>query len=314
LLSLLLVLLPVNLSASQDAAAALDEARQHIAKKRYSQAAAILEPAVASAEAIADEAIRGQAVAAIHFYAAVAYSGANDDAQAETHLREYLRLTPNARAVDPAKFEKRFIALFEKLTSDGNAEPGFDVYYPGFGTFDVPETKTPFDAFGPNPALQILGTKAEQREFRALTQSEDRAKFIEEFWKRRDPTPESTENEYKKTFLRRVAFAEKHFATRDVLGSMSDRGRVFILLGEPAFVRRRPITHHDAIIVADNALINGTIEQWVYRREQLPMKLSKERVMYRFVTQEGIGEAVLQKQEDAFAMQALAVAANPEKH
>jgi GWxTD domain-containing protein len=313
LLSLLLVLIPVTLSASQDAAAALDEARAHLAKKRYSEAATLLEPAVASAETIADPAIRSQALAAVHFYASVAYSGAHDDAKAETHLREYLRLTPNARAVDPAKYDKRFVALFESLTSEGDADPGFETYYPGFATLEVPETTTPVDAFGPNPALLILGSRAEQHDFRELTQAADREKFIEEFWKRRDATPETPENEFRTTFLRRVAFAEKNFATRDVLGPMSDRGKVFILLGEPSFVRRRPITRHDAIVVADNALVNGTIEQWVYGRDQLPMKLAKERVMYRFVTQEGIGEAVLQKQEDAFAMQALAVAAKPPK-
>jgi len=314
LLSLLFAVIPFTwTAAAQDAGAALAEARQHIAKKDYGKAASILEPAVQSAESISDPTTRGQALAAVHFYAAVAYSGAQDDPKAETHLKEYLRLTPNARAVDPAKYDKRFVALFERLTSDGNAEPGFENYYPGFGTFEAPATNTPPDVFGPNPALLLIGSKAEQKEFRALTAALEREKFIEDFWTRRDPTPGTPENEFRTTFLRRVAFADKNFATRDVLGSMSDRGRVFILLGEPAYVRRRPIMREDRIVVADNALINGTIEQWVYRREQLPMKLAKERVTYRFVTQEGIGEAVLQKQEDAFAMQALAVAANPKQ-
>jgi len=59
-----------------------------------------------------------------------------------------------------------------------------------------------------------------------------------------------------------------------------------------------------------NGLINGTIEQWVYNRDQLPIRLTKPSITFRFVTQEGIGTGVWQK-EDAYTQQALEIAANP---
>jgi hypothetical protein len=112
-----------------------------------------------------------------------------------------------------------------------------------------------------------------------------------------------------------VAFADTVFSTTEVRGSVSDRGKVFVLLGTPSFVRRRPIsredlTGHNRIWIATDAIINGTIEQWVYTREQLPMALSKQSLTYRFLTQAGIGIGVLHR-EDAYAMQALDAAMNP---
>jgi GWxTD domain-containing protein len=313
--SLLLALLALPLLASPaDPADVLSQARSHIANKQYREAAQELTPALDAADAIADPATRTQAVAAVHFYSAVAYSGLREDAQATKHLREYLEVTPKAHAIDPAKYEPHFVALFNDLMQTTQTASGFNVYYPGFGTFAALHTKyIEPDAFGPNPALLILGSKAEQQQFRSLFASAARAKFIEDFWKRRDPTPGTPRNEFQEAFNRRAVFADQAFATIDGLGSMTDRGKVFILLGEPAYIRRRPISERDAIVIFDNPIINGQIEQWIYTRDQMPMKLSKPRVMYRFVTQEGIGDHVLQRQEDAYAMQALAVAGNPQE-
>lgn len=56
-----------------------------------------------------------------------------------------------------------------------------------------------------------------------------------------------------------------------------------------------------------NKNVNGTMEHWVYSREQLPIAYSKDTVMYRFVTQDGVGDNALQK-DDAFAMNALSKA------
>lgn len=312
--SILLALFTLPVFAASDPAEALSQARTHITNRQFREAATLLAPALEAAETIADEAMRTQALAALHFYSAVAHSGLRDDTEATRHLRLYLAATPNARNIDSSKYDRRFVALFNDLAQTSADSSGFDNYYPGFPTFVVKESKhTQPDAFGPNPALLILGTREEQQKFRSLIASEERAAFINEFWKRRDPTPDTPRNEFQETFVRRAEFADKSFSTRDGLGAMSDRGKVFILLGEPAYVRRRPITQKDAIYIFDDYLINGTIEQWVYTRDQMPMKLSKPRVMYRFVTQEGIGQHILQKQEDAFAMQALSVAANPDR-
>ncbi|HKR65609.1 MAG TPA: GWxTD domain-containing protein [Thermoanaerobaculia bacterium] len=310
--TLLVAALTLPAFASVDPAEALAQARANISNKQYREAAAALDPAIEAAATIADPATRAQALSALHFYSAVAYAGIKDDVAATKHLREYLAANPNAHAIDASKYDKHFVELFNELAQAGQNASGFDSYYPGFGTFTPREKKyvNP-GAFGPNPALLILGTKAEQQQFRALVAEADREKFITEFWARRDPTPGTPQNEFQETFNRRAEFADQAFSTNDGLGSMTDRGKVFILLGEPAYVRRRPVMQEDKLVIIDNPVINGTIEQWVYTRDQMPMKLAKPRVMYRFVTHEGIGDHVLQRQEDVFAMQALVAAATP---
>jgi hypothetical protein len=60
----------------------------------------------------------------------------------------------------------------------------------------------------------------------------------------------------------------------------------------------------------ENEIINGTIELWTYTRERLPITIAKKGVIFRFVTQKGIGDNVLQR-EDVYGFQALAVAMNP---
>jgi GWxTD domain-containing protein len=139
----------------------------------------------------------------------------------------------------------------------------------------------------------------------------DRERFMDAFWKKRDLQPETPNNEFREAFLQRVAFADYAFAAPDARGATSDRGRVFVLLGIPSSVHRRPLTPLDRVQIVDRTVIlNGNIEQWVYTNAQLPVKIAKKYVGYRFVTQEGIGDNVLQR-EEPYAFQALMFAMNP---
>lgn len=72
---------------------------------------------------------------------------------------------------------------------------------------------------------------------------EQRPQLIEQFWKERDPTPETERNELKEEFLRRLQFALKHFsiATEGRPGSDTDRGKIYIIYGPPSEVQRRSI-------------------------------------------------------------------------
>ena len=70
--------------------------------------------------------------------------------------------------------------------------------------------------------------------FLALRTNAEREQFIKEFWRRRDPTPESEENEYREGYFKRIAYANQHFAFGAVAGWRADRGRVYILFGEPS--------------------------------------------------------------------------------
>src|SRR5215469_7546756 len=54
-------------------------------------------------------------------------------------------------------------------------------------------------------------TPEEEAAFKQLSDDEERDQFIEAFWQRRDPTPDTVENEYKEEHYRRIAYANEHF-------------------------------------------------------------------------------------------------------
>ena len=75
-------------------------------------------------------------------------------------------------------------------------------------------------------------TDEERAAFRQLTTDDKREHFIEQFWLRRDPTPGTTQNEFKEEHYRRTAYANEHFAEK-VPGWKTDRGRIYIQYGPP---------------------------------------------------------------------------------
>jgi GWxTD domain-containing protein len=82
-------------------------------------------------------------------------------------------------------------------------------------------------------------TPDERDAFRKLTNDAERDNFIEQFWRRRDPTPETEENEYKEEYYRRIAFANERFAA-GIPGWKTDRGRIYIIHGAPDSIEAHP--------------------------------------------------------------------------
>src|SRR6202158_1519578 len=73
-------------------------------------------------------------------------------------------------------------------------------------------------------------TDEERSAFMQLSNDEERDQFIEAFWQRRDPTPDTEENEFKEEHYRRIAYANEHYAA-GIPGWKSDRGRTYIVFG-----------------------------------------------------------------------------------
>src|SRR5438094_1195154 len=73
-------------------------------------------------------------------------------------------------------------------------------------------------------------TDEERSAFKQFSNDEERDQFIEQFWLRRDPTPDTLENEFKEEHYRRIAYANEHFAA-GIPGWKSDRGRIYIVYG-----------------------------------------------------------------------------------
>lgn len=75
---------------------------------------------------------------------------------------------------------------------------------------------------------------AERAAFEKLSSNEEREKFIEQFWQRRNPDPSSSTNAFKEEHYKRIAFANKHFATPSgTPGWQTDRGHIYIVYGPP---------------------------------------------------------------------------------
>jgi GWxTD domain-containing protein len=81
-----------------------------------------------------------------------------------------------------------------------------------------------------NQDVVYIITPEEKTAFKALSNDEERDAFIEQFWLRRDPTPDTPENEFKEEHYRRIAYANEHFAA-GIPGWKTDRGRIYIMWG-----------------------------------------------------------------------------------
>src|SRR4051812_22812730 len=73
-------------------------------------------------------------------------------------------------------------------------------------------------------------TDEERNAFKQLSNDEERDQFVEQFWLRRDPTPDTLENEFKEEHYRRIAYANEHFAA-GIPGWKTDRGRTYVVFG-----------------------------------------------------------------------------------
>jgi len=94
-----------------------------------------------------------------------------------------------------------------------------------------PELKKAYKDWLEKDVTYII-TDEERKAFKKLATDDERERFIEEFWRRRDPDPDTDENEFKEEYYERIAYANEHFAS-GLPGWKSDRGRIWIMYGKP---------------------------------------------------------------------------------
>jgi len=109
-------------------------------------------------------------------------------------------------------------------------------------------------------------TDEERQAFKRLSNDEERDQFIEQFWLRRDPTPDTVENEYKEEHYRRIAYANEHFAS-GVPGWRTDRGRMYIMYGPPDEIDAHPSggQYQRPIEEGGGSTTTYPFEDWRYR-------------------------------------------------
>jgi GWxTD domain-containing protein len=106
----------------------------------------------------------------------------------------------------------------------------------------------------------------ERKAFKQLSNDEERDQFIEAFWQRRDPTPDTEENEFKEEHYRRIAYANEHFAA-GIPGWKTDRGRIYIMYGPPDEIEAHPSggTYERPISEGGGETSTYPFEDWRYR-------------------------------------------------
>ena len=102
-----------------------------------------------------------------------------------------------------------------------------------------PELKKAYKDWLDKDVTYII-TDEERKAFKKLATDDERERFIEEFWRRRDPDPDTDENEFKEEYYERIAYANEHFAS-GIPGWKTDRGRIWIMYGKPDGTETHPM-------------------------------------------------------------------------
>ena len=124
--------------------------------------------------------------------------------------------------------------------------------------------------------MAYIITDAERAAFKRLESNEERDYFIEQFWLRRDPTPDTPENEFKEEHYRRIAYANENFAS-SVPGWKTDRGRIYITYGPPDEKESQ---------ASQLSLHTAAFERWRYRH----IDFVGNGIVIEFVQADGTGE------------------------
>jgi GWxTD domain-containing protein len=106
----------------------------------------------------------------------------------------------------------------------------------------------------------------ERKAYDKLTSNEERERFIEEFWRRRDPDPDTEENEFRDEYNERIAYANEHFAS-GIPGWKTDRGRIWIMYGKPDGRETHPMggSYDRPANEGGGSTTTYPFETWTYR-------------------------------------------------
>ena len=306
----------------------------------YTEALATLSRIAAQSDQPENQSYRASLTPGIAFYRGACLAALGRDGEAREEFKVFLAFSPTV-SLDPGMYPKRVIALLEQ-TRHELKRPGDEQPAPEDGSIaaayrayawpsaqGLPELGEDW-ADGP---VRYLLTSEERRAFSQMFNPVSRSEFVTAFWRARDPRPETIENEFRDEFEKRVAFADSHFAEDETRGSLTDRGMVFVLLGPPTYVGRKPIAagedsadpagmsrfSRNDVVAADKTLGNtpsknvaisnmtgpsNTIldsaaawqEVWHYRKGLLPKDTPYQQVDFEFITRKGYGRNVLQRE------------------
>jgi len=319
------------------------KAKAQVKGEAWAEALETLDALEAASSQPGNDGARQQLAAPTAFYRAVCQANLGNADKAKVDFSTFLELQPGA-SMDPSMYSKKAVAAFDaarksqaRAPSAGDSD-GRPAMFVAFQEFKLPPNagEPVGEKWGDGPVRWIM-TAEEKRAWAELSSGGERQEFVDRFWEARNPRPGNPDNAYKTTFDRRVAFADAKFAQAEgTRGSMSDRGMVFVLLGPPTYIGRRPIRPGDdpndpagasrggSFNLGDQGLfvVSGVgakapnsdgssnwREIWHYRRELLPRGVGYQQVDIEFISKKGYGVNVIQR--DPATLATLEAAARP---
>ena len=117
-----------------------------------------------------------------------------------------------------------------------------------------------------NEDVVYIITDEEKAAFKRFKTDEEKQQFVESFWQRRDPTPDTEENEYKEEHYRRIAYANDHYAS-GIPGWKTDRGMIYIKYGPADEIESHPSggSYQRPYEEGGGQTSTYPFEQWRYR-------------------------------------------------
>lgn len=153
-----------------------------------------------------------------------------------------------------------------------------------------------------NKDVEYIITSDEKKAYKALKTDAERENFIENFWRRRDPDPDTEENEYREEYYERIAYANEHFAS-GIPGWKTDRGRIYITFGKPDSIESHPSggSYDRPSYEGGGSTTTYPFETWFYRH----LDNVGDGIEIEFVDPTGTGEYRIARspnEKDALAM------------
>jgi len=323
------------------------KAKEQFRLASYADALKSLDMLDKESEQPGNEAYRAQLAPALAFYRGACHAALGHADEARSYFLTYLAYTPNP-TLDPSMYPPKVIAALNdahkvaqengqkanRPAADQPAETGsFAAAYRAF-KYDGQSSDGADENWAEGPVRYLLSSQ-QRADYVRLSTLAERSEYVTEFWKSHDPHPETPENEFREEFEKRVAFADQRLGIQETRGSLTDRGMLFVLLGPPTWVGRKPLAVGEdtadpqgmsrytefeagqalkgasasqaAAVLASMSGPANTIPQsegnwkevWHYRRELLPAGVSYQQVDFLFVTRKGYGVDVLQRDDMA---------------
>ncbi|MBI2214243.1 MAG: GWxTD domain-containing protein [Acidobacteria bacterium] len=140
--------------------------------------------------------------------------------------------------------------------------------------------------------MSVYMTRDEQKAWKALKTDDEAKAFIQLFWARRDPTPNTPQNEFVDEVKLRVTYADQTYATGRSAGWASDKGKIHLLFGPPS--RREgsggpSMPNIQTPGGTSSAAMSEQVETWIYEKDRVPqwVGMPEFRVAFRNANNSG---------------------------